>query len=185
MTQATQNNVNGINVDQIMQTVQALKDQPSLGAFQFRAENQWIGGTHNRSTIQSFYGAGQEDDTRTQPYVMDCGEPTVLAGQEEGANPVEYLLNALAGCMTTTMVAHSATRGLEVRSVQSKLEGDIDVRGFLGVAPDVDKGYQTIRVTFKVDSDADEQLLKKLAQMSPVYNTITRPTKIEIGFEKA
>lgn len=185
MTQSTKHNVNGINVDQIMETVQQLKDDPSLGAFKFRAENRWLGGTHNQSTIQSFYGAGQEDQTRTEPYVMDCGEPTILAGEEEGANPAEHLLNALAGCMTTTIAAHAATRGIEVRSIESSLEGDLDVRGFLGVDPNVEKGYQTIRVNFKIDSDASEQLLSELAKISPVYNTIARPTRIELNFEKA
>jgi uncharacterized OsmC-like protein len=177
--------VNGIDVQTLLATVQAVQQAPALGAFQFRARNQWLGGTKNRSRIQGFFGAGREDDSRAEPYVMDCDEPPVLCGRDEGANPVEYLLNALAGCMTTTMVAHAASRGIAIEALDSKLEGDIDVRGFLGIAPDVPKGYRTIRVTFRVRSDADVETLRKLAQFSPVYNTITQPTKVEVRIEKA
>lgn len=179
-TQTKNTMVNGVEVGKVMRTVDALKQDASLGRFQFRAANQWLGGARNRSTIQGFYGAGKEDDTRTEPYVFDCDEPDILAGTDRGANPVEYLLNALAGCMTTTMVMHSASRGVEIESVESKLEGDIDVRGFLGLDDRVPKGYEGIRVTFRVKSDADAAMLKKLAEMSPVYNTITRPTPVRI-----
>lgn len=177
--------VNGINVDGLMQTLKAVKQLPELGAFQFRASNRWLGAAHNRSTIQSFYGAGKEDDQRTRPYVMDCDEPPVLMGKDEGANPVEYLLNALAGCMTTTMVMHAASRGVNIESIESKLDGDIDIRGFTGLDPNVTKGYEKIRVTFKVKSDATPEQLKELARMSPVFNTIHNPTPIEINVQMA
>jgi len=180
----TKETVNGVNMSELLKTVGAIKDQPDLGRFQFRAANQWLGAAHNRTTIQSFYGAGQEDTSRTHPYVFDCDEPPVLLGKDEGANPVEHLLNALAGCMTTTMVMHSASRGVEIEAVESKLEGDIDVRGFLGLNERVPRGYEKIRVTFKVNTDADAEQLKKLAEMSPVYNTISKPTPIEIEIVK-
>lgn len=175
---------NGVDVTGLMKTVGAIREQPELGRFQFRAENEWLGAAHNRTTIKGFYGAGREDDSRSTPYVMDCDEPPVLMGKDEGANPVEHLLNALAGCMTTTMVMHSASRGVEIESVESRLEGDIDVRGFLGLSNRVPKGYEKIRVKFRVRSDADAQKLKELAEMSPVFNTVTRPTPVEIEIEK-
>jgi uncharacterized OsmC-like protein len=176
--------VNGVNTDELMETIRALRENPDLGEFQFRARNQWLGGTHNRSAIKDFYGAGKEDDSRTEPYVFDCDEPPVLAGNDTGANPVEHLLNALAGCVTTTMVAHAASRGIEIESVESELEGDIDVRGFLGLTDDVDKGYRDIRVNFRVKSDAPVEQLKEFATYSPVYNTITNPVRVTVNVEK-
>src|SRR5690606_41154715 len=99
---------NGVNVTALFDTIQAVKADPSIGRFQFRARNEWLGGAHTRSTIQEFYGAGKEDDARTEPFVLDCDEPPVLLGEDNGANPVEHVLNALAGCLTTTMVYHAA-----------------------------------------------------------------------------
>ena len=103
--------VNGVNVSALGETIHALRKDPPLGRFQFRARNRWVGGTRNRSAIKDFYGAGKEDDTRTEPYVFDADEPPVLLGDDRGANPVEYLLHALAACMTTTMVAKAAAGG--------------------------------------------------------------------------
>ena len=180
----TTNMPNGVNVPQLMQTIQAIQQDPTLAQFQFRARNRWLGGTHNRAIVKDFYGAGKEDDLRTDPYVMDCDEPPVLTGKDEGANPVEYLLAALSGCVTTTMAVHAASRGIEIDSIEPKLEGDLDVRGFMGLSKDVPTGYQRIRITMKVKTDADAQKLKELAMFSPVYGTITRPTPVEIDIVK-
>lgn len=182
---STQETTNGIDVAALMQTLGAIKAQPGLGQFQFRATNRWLGGAHNRSQVQSFYGAGQEDDKRTEPFVMDCDEPPVLMGEDRGANPVEYVLNALAGCVTTTMVMHAASRGIDIESIESSLEGDIDIRGFTGLDPNVTKGYEKVRVTFRIKSDASAEQLAELARMSPVYNTVVNPTPVEIAIEKA
>jgi uncharacterized OsmC-like protein len=177
--------VNGVNIDALGETIHALRRDPSLGEFQFRARNRWVGAMHNRSTIQGFYGAGKEDEDRTEPYTFDADEPPVLLGKDQGANPVEYLLTGLAACLTTTMVAHAAARGIDIESVESTLEGDIDVRGFLGIADDVEKGYRDIRVNFRVKADAPEEQLRELAQYSPVYNTVTRPSRVTVNVEKA
>lgn len=177
--------LNGIDVTALTQTLDAIRNKPSLGAFQFRATNRWIDGAHNRSQIKSFYGAGKEDDQRTEPYIMDCDEPPVLMGRDQGANPVEYILNAMAGCMTTTMVMHAAARGVRIDSIESKLDGDIDIRGFTGLDPNVTKGYEKIRVTFRVKSDATPEQLAELARMSPVFNTVNNPTPIEINVQMA
>lgn len=173
--------VNGVDVVALKQTVGAVRQDPGLADFHFRATNRWLGGARNRSTIKGFYGGGKEDDTRAEPYVFENDEPRVLMGEDRAANPVEYLLHALAGCVTTTMVMHAAARGIDVESVESELEGDIDIRGFLGLSDDVPRGCQKIRVTMRVKSDADAQTLEALTRYSPVFNTITHATPVEVS----
>lgn len=172
--------VNGVDVDRMGATAQAVQQQPSLAHFRFRAKNQWINGGHNRSTIKSFYGAGQEDGGRTQPFVLDADEPPVLLGEDHGANPAEYLLHALAACLTTSMVYHAAARGIHIESLESTLEGDVDLQGFLGLSDHVRPGYQAIRVTFTVRSDASPEQLRELAKFSPIYDTVTNPVPVTI-----
>ena len=177
------NRVNGVDVAALAQTLGAIKETPSLGAFQFRARNRWIGGARNRSVIGGFYGAGREDTSRKDPYVFDADEPPVLLGEDKGANPVEYLLHALAGCMTTTMIYHSASRGIAIDAVESSFEGDIDIRGFTGLADDVPKGFAAIRVNFRVKTAGDPALLAELTRMSPVYNSVCGSVPIEVKVE--
>src|SRR5262249_46108009 len=119
--------LNGFDTAQMSQTIEAITEQPALAAFQFRAENKWISGGTNRSTIRDFYGVGQEDPSRREPFVFVNGEPPVLLGANEGANPAEFLLHALAGCITTTVALHAAARGIRVDSISTRLEGDIDL----------------------------------------------------------
>ena len=138
--------VNGINIEQLFSTIDLIKENPDIAKFEFRATNKWINGTHCRGTIKDFYGALEEDDSR--PAVdYDMDEPPVLLGNNEGRNPVEYLLVALSGCITTSIVAHASAKGIEIRGVESRYEGDIDLRGFLGLSEDVPVGYQEIRVS--------------------------------------
>lgn len=175
--------VNGVDVGALFETITAVKQDPGLAEFQFRASNRWIDGGHNRSTILGFHGCRQEDSTRTQPFVLDADEPPVLLGQDRGANPVEYVLHALAACLTTTMVYHAAARGIEIRGVESKLEGDLDLRGFLGLDPNVRKGYRTVRVHMRVDSDASPSTLRELAQYSPVFDIVSNSLPVEVRVE--
>lgn len=178
--------VNGVNIEALNETIGALKSNPELAKFEFRATNQWITGGHNRSFIQGFYGAGQEDESREEPFIFDNGEPPVLLGSNEGANPVEYVLNALAGCMTTTIVLHCAARGIELESVSSSLEGDLDVQGFLGLDDSVRNGYQQIRVKFDIRGDlteAQKQEVLSFAYQSPVFDIITNKVEVMIGME--
>ena len=115
---------------------------------------------------------------------MDADEPAILAGEDEGANPVEHLLHALASCLTTSMVAHAAVRGIAIEELESELEGDIDLRGFLGLADDVPKGYTAIRAKFRVKADAgDLETLRRLANFSPVFNTLTSGTNVDVKVE--
>jgi uncharacterized OsmC-like protein len=114
---------------------------------------------------------------------MECGEPPVLLGADRGANPVEFLLNALIGCLTTTMVYHAASRAIEIRAVDSELEGDLDLRGFLGISPEVRKGYSEIRVKMRVQSKGSPAVLRELARFSPVYDVVSRALPVEISVE--
>jgi uncharacterized OsmC-like protein len=190
MTQAAQEPRirNGINVDAIYATLDAIKEQPTLGRFQFRAHNRWMGGAHNRSSIREFYGAGQEDLSRATPFVVDAGEPPLLLGANEGPNPAEYLLHALAACLTTTLVYVAAARGVQLDEVESMLEGDMDVRGALGVSNDVPNRFGQIRVAFKIKSDAPAEKLQEIVERaqsrSAVFDTVTNPVPVMVSFVK-
>jgi uncharacterized OsmC-like protein len=175
---------NGLNVEQMVQTVQALKANPSLAHFEFRAKNQWICGGENRSTIRDFYGAGQEDTSRRSAFEFTNGEPPVLLGHNEGANPVEFLLHALAGCITTTTVLHATARGIHIRSLSTELEGVIDLQGLLALDPAVPAGYRDIVIRMNIDADCSEEELNDLLafaqQHSPVCNTVCRPVPVRV-----
>ena len=176
--------MNGLPLQGIADTVAAIKAKSDLARFQFRARNQWIDGGANRSTIWDFYGAGREDDSRGAPFEFTNGEPPVLLGHNEGANPVEFLLHALAGCVTTTFVLHATARGIRITELSTELEGDLDVRGLLGLDEGVSPGYEQIRIRMNVKADcSDEELDDLLAytqQHSPVCNTVCRPVPVMI-----
>ncbi len=175
--------VNGVDIETLMGTVNAIKDDPELGACRFRARNTWLGGNHNRSTVTGFHGARQEI-AHKQTFTMDADEPAILAGEDEGANPVEHLLHALASCLTTSMVAHAAVRGIEIDELESELEGDIDLRGFLGLNPNVPKGYTDIRARFRVKARPEDlDRIRELAKFSPVFNTITRGARVTVDVD--
>lgn len=176
--------INGVNVDQLFGTIDVIKQKPEIAKFKFRATNKWVNGGHNTTTIKDFYGAGQEDTSRTKPFVMEADEPAVLLGEDAGANPTEYLLAALAGCLTTSMVYHAAARGIKIESIESSYEGDLDLQGFLGLADKVRNGYEGIRVTFKIKADAPEETLQELIeiaqQRSPVFDIVTNPVPVKV-----
>ena len=175
--------VNGVELETLMATVTAIANQPELGACHFRASNKWLNGNHNRSTVTGFYGAKQEIAHR-QTFMMDADEPAILAGNDEGANPVEHLLHALASCLTTSMVAHAAVRGIKIDELESEFEGDIDLRGFLGLDEDVPKGYTAIRAKFRVKADPEDlETLRGLAAFSPVFSTLTSGTDVDVKVE--
>lgn len=175
--------MNGVDIAALGQTLSLLNQEPKLGAFKFRASNRWIGGGLNRSTVQGFYGAGEER-SRPKAFTMNADEPPVLIGGDRGANPVEFVLHALAACLTTTMVYHAAARGIDIGAVSSELEGDIDVRGFMGLADDVRKGYSAVRVKMTVESAAPASTLETLAKFSPVYDIVSNSLPVELSIEK-
>jgi uncharacterized OsmC-like protein len=179
--------MNGINTKQLFSTIDLIKENPDIAKFKFRASNKWINGTHCRGTIRDFFGALKEDDSRP-PVDYDMDEPPILLGNNDGRNPVEYLLVALSGCLTTSLVAHASAKGIELKGVESKYEGDIDLRGFLGLSEEVPVGYKEIRVYFKIDanvSDGQKEELVRMAQKySPVFNTITKSTPVSVGLDR-
>jgi uncharacterized OsmC-like protein len=178
--------VNGVNVTQLVDTVGLIQENADIAGFKFRASNKWINGGHNRTEINGYYGALQEM-SREEAFVMDNDEPPVLLGEDNGANPVEYVLHALAGCMTTTMVYKAALHGIKLDEVESELEGDIDLRGILEMSDEVRNGFQNIRVNFKVKSDEAPEKLKQLEQFcmgSPVFDIVTNPVPVTITVSK-
>lgn len=181
--QKTINLVNGIDIDVLQNTVNAIQQEPELGKCRFHVTNRWLGANHNCTTVTSFYGAKQEI-AHKQSFELHADEPEILAGQDQGANPVEHLLNALAACVTTSLVAHAAVRGINLEEVESEIEGDIDLQGFLGLSKDVPKGYTDIRIKFKVKSNEENaERLKRLAEYSPVFNTLIHRTNVNIEIE--
>lgn len=180
--QSTQ--VNGLNVQAAVDTIDAIKADNSLAKFQFRSRNTWIDGGTNRSTIRDFYGAGCEDVSRTTDFEFTNGEPPVLLGNNEGANPVEFLLHALAGCVTTTFVLHATARGITITELSTELEGDMDLQGLLGLDNSVSPGYEQIRIRMNVKADCSdgelEDLLDYTKQHSPVCNTVCHPVPVKI-----
>jgi uncharacterized OsmC-like protein len=176
--------LNGLDIQAMIDTVNALKAKPELAQFEFRAKNQWIAGGENRSTIKDFHGAGAEDRSRRTPFVFTNGEPPVLLGSNEGANPVEFLLHALAGCVTTTTVLHAAARGIRIRSLSTELAGDIDLQGLLGLDESVSPAYREIRIKMDIEADCSDEELDDLLGFaqnhSPVCNTVCRPVPVVI-----
>ena len=145
---------NGVDTEQLFGTLDAVRAQPELAAFTWRVSNEWLAGAHNRSTIKDFYAARGEDTSRAQAFTVDAGEPAILCGTDTGPNPAEYLLHALAACLTTSLVYVAAARKVPLTRVESKVEGDMDVRGALGLDDEVPNRFTDIRVTFTVEGDA-------------------------------
>lgn len=177
--------VNGLNVSEYERIVAAVREQPPLAKFQFRAENAWINAGLNRTSVRGFYGAGEEQGVADRYFRIDAGEPPVLLGEDEAPNPVEYLLHALAACLTSSIVYKAAARGIVVESVESHIEGDMDARRFLELSDAGRTGFQNIRVRFKVKANAAAEEIRALAEFSPVYDTLTRGTAVEIDVQRA
>lgn len=185
--ETTQKLLNGVNLDNLFGTIDVVKKDPQIAQFQFRARNQWIDGSHNRTTIKDFYGGCQEDTSRTAPFVFDNDEPPILLGVNKGANPVEFILHGLAGCLTTSMVLHAAALGIPVERVESTLEGDLDVQGLLGLNDDVRNGYQGIRVRFRIEGPITEEQKQRLVQIaqqrSPVFDIVSNPVPVTVELQ--
>jgi uncharacterized OsmC-like protein len=175
---------NGVNVTALGETISAVQNNAGLADFQFRASNRWIAGGKNRSTIQGYRACGEENTSRASAFSYYADEPQVLLGDDTAANPVEFVLHALAACLTTTLVYHAAARGIEIRRLESSLEGDLDLRGFLGLSEDVRKGYQAVRVQMRVDADAQPEALRELAVFSPVYDIVSKSLPVEVSVER-
>jgi uncharacterized OsmC-like protein len=187
MTQVTDTIRNGVDTAKLFGTLDLLGEQPQLGRFVFRARNEWLGGAHNRSTIKDFYAAGGEDTTRASAFTVDAGEPAILLGTDTGPNPAEYLLHALAACLTTSIVYVAAARRVPLTRVESRLEGHMDVRGALGQTDEVRNGFERIDVTFTVEGDAPREKLHEVVERakarSAVYDMVTNGVPVHVAVD--
>ena len=185
MTESHESMHNGVDTATLFATLDAVKAAPEAARFQFRAQNEWVSGTHSRGTIADFFGVGEER-SHERTWVFDADHPAVLVGQDNGPTPVEFVLHALAACLTAGLANIAAARGVTLTEVRSTVEGDIDLNGILGLNPDVRNGYEQITVRFTVKGDAPAEKLRELVEKSrarsAVYDIITNqvPVTIEI-----
>jgi len=175
---------NGVNVDQLVGTIQAVEGKPDLAKFRFRSTSRWDGGAKGHTTIKSFFGAGQEDTTRKVSYVLEGDEPPVLLGTNNAPNRVETVLAALSKCMTVSFIYPAAAQGITVESLEHTMEGDVDLHGFLHLSDKVRPGFQNIRVNAKVKADAPrakiQELLEYAKMTSPVMDTLRNPVPVTV-----
>jgi uncharacterized OsmC-like protein len=176
--------LNGVDTEVLQNLIESVQEDPSLAKSTLRIGNKWIKGDQNQSAVCDFYGAGQEN-SHEQTFVLDAGEPLLIAGEDKAASPMEYLLHALAGCLTSTLVYQAALNGIEIQEIESHLEGDLDVRGFMGISEDVRRGYSNIRAIFKVKTDEENlEKLKELTKFSAVFDAVSNATPVYIQVEK-
>ena len=184
MSTSTETIRNGVDTAQLFGTLDAVKADPALARFQFRARNRWLGGAHNRTTIRDFYAAKQEDTSRAQEFVLDAGEPAILVGTDTGPNPAEFVLHALAACLTTSIVYIAAARGVHLTEVESTVEGDMDVQGALGLSDEYRNGFERIRVAFRIAGDASEDKLQGIVaraqRRSAVFDIVTNGVPVTV-----
>ena len=189
MTNTTQTTsvMNGVDRDKLFGTIDLIKGTPRLAKFNFKIRNQWLDSAHTRSTIQTFFGAGT-DFEHSMKFELDADEPPVLLGTDQGPNPGEYLLHALAACVTSGMVYHAAARGIAIEEIESSIDGDVDLRGFLGIDPNVRNGYQEIRMKFKIKADVPDEQLQEICELgqqySPILDSVTHGVPVKVSAER-
>lgn len=186
MTEAA-NIKNGVNVDQLIDTIEAIKGDPDIAKFQFRAKAKWVSGGYSRTEFNGFYGAKQEDASRQEPIVLEGDEPPVLMGNNHGANAVEAVLHALASCLSVGFVYNASAQGISVESLEFILEGNLDLHGFLGLSETTRPGYEDIEVKCRIKADASKEKLEELCayvqKTSPVLDMLRKPVSVTIGME--
>jgi len=174
----------GVDTPKLFATIGAVAGQPELAKFQFRAQNCWVQGTHSQSTISGFYGAGVEQ-THGTAFQADADHPAVLCGEDAGPTPVEYVLHALASCLTAGAANIAAARGVTLKMVESTVEGSMDLRGILGISGEVRNGFEAIRISFKIEGDAPEAKLREIIEQSrarsAVFDIITKGVPVSIA----
>lgn len=176
---------NGVDVAQLVETIDAIREQPDLAKFRFRATNTWQDGGRSRTEVQGFWGAGQEDTSRTRPLVLEGDEPPVLLGENTAPNAVEAVLHALASCLGVGFIYNAAAKGIEVRDLSFDIEGSLDLQRFLGLSDDVRAGYDNIQVNYRVDCDASAEQVEELCAYvqgtSPVLDVLRNPVQVTVG----
>jgi uncharacterized OsmC-like protein len=174
---------NGVNVEALLAAREALKSMPEAAKFTWRASCKWQNGTHSQTKILGFHGLGQEQKHKTE-FSFDADHPEIFASEDLGATPIEYVLVGLASCLTAGVAAVAQNRGIQLRSVEAKLEGSMDIQGILGIDSDVRNGYDGIKVTFHIDADASkkdiEALVAQSQKRSAVYDVVTNPTQVTV-----
>ncbi|HEQ97764.1 MAG TPA: OsmC family peroxiredoxin [candidate division Zixibacteria bacterium] len=176
---------NGVNVEQLVDTINAIKENPELAQFNFRASTKWLDGGYSQTMIKGFYGAGQEDKSRSREFVMDGDEPPVLLGSNKAPNAVESVLHALASCLAVGFSYNAAAQGINVKNLEFDLEGKMDLHGFLGLSDQVRPGYKDINLKYRVDCDAPpekvEELWAHVKKTSPVLDMLSNPVPVTIS----
>jgi uncharacterized OsmC-like protein len=185
MTTQVTTKLNGVNLEQLIGTINAIKETPDIAKFTFRAHNEWISGGHSRTEIQGFYGATQEDTSRSEPFVLEGDEPPVLLGANRGSNAVEAVLHALASCLAVGFIYNAAAQGIAVDCLKFDLEGDLDLHGFLGLSDEVRAGYDNIEIKYRVKADAPREKLVELCnyvqRTSPVLDIVRNPVPVKVS----
>lgn len=180
--------LNGVDVDQLVATVNAIKENPGIARFQFRSETEWISGGHSSTKIQGFFGAGTEDGSRKKPFILEGDEPPVLLGTNAGPNAVEAVLASIGSCLAVGFIYNAAARGIKVKSLTFTIEGDIDLHGFLGLSEEVRPGYQNISVRYRINSDAPREKIEELCEYvqrtSPVLDMIRNGLPVSVTLEE-
>ncbi|MDX1600478.1 MAG: OsmC family protein [Anaerolineales bacterium] len=187
MTTQTKTRLNGVDVDQLVETIEHIEQDPDLANFAFRARTEWLGGGRSRTEIQDFYGAGEEKRSREQPFVMEGDEPPVLLGSNQAPNAVETVLHALASCLAVGFAYNAAAQGIQVEELEFDLEGELDLHGFLGLSDDVRAGYKNIQVNYRVKADAPREKIEELCdyvqKTSPVVDVLTNPVPVNVELQ--
>ncbi|MEL6982005.1 MAG: OsmC family protein [Actinomycetota bacterium] len=174
---------NGVNVEALLGARQAMTEMPEAAQFEWKANSEWVNGTHTAVSVEEFFGAGA-DQSHVQTFVYDVDHPTVFAAEDKGITPVEYLLVGLAGCLTAGVASVAQNRGVQLRSVKATLSGDMDLAGILGIDPDVRNGFSGLKVAFDIDADATPEEIQGLVaqsqKRSAVYDALANPTPIAV-----
>jgi uncharacterized OsmC-like protein len=174
---------NGVNVDALLAAREALTDAPQAAQFKWRAACEWKNGTHSLSTVEGFFGLGEEQHRKTT-FKFDADHPEVFASEDKGATPVEYVLVGLASCLTAGIAAVAQHRSIQLRSVKATIEGDMDIQGILGIDSDIRNGFGGIKITYDIDADAKrediEALVAQSQKRSAVYDIVTNPTNVTV-----
>ncbi len=183
MTTTDKTTDNGVNVEALLDARKALTEAPEAAKFQWRAECEWVRGTHSRSTVEGFFGLGEEQMHKTK-FTFDADHPEVFASEDHGATPVEIVLAGLASCLTAGIASVAQLREIQLRSVSATVEGGMDIQGILGMDSDVRTGFDGIKVSYKIDADATPDEIKAIVaqsqKRSAVYDVITNPTNVTV-----
>jgi uncharacterized OsmC-like protein len=179
---------NGVNVEALLGARAALSEAPEAARFNWRATCDWISGTHSQSNVEGFFGLGEQQKHRSS-FSFDTDHPEIFASEDNGATPVEYVLVGLAGCLTAGIAAIAQNRGIQLRSVKSTLEGDMDLQGILGIDSDVRNGFDSIKGHYEIDADASleeiQALVAQSQKRSAVFDIVTNPTDVMVDVVKA